>query len=97
MARSGLLNYARIIPFVGKEAVETIESIGAANEARAAVSQYLNRANQPLFSNVIQSQVRPTIVEGEPDGPATTSASSPALKSIVDDASPDLLQKLNPN
>ena len=97
MARTGLLNYARLIPFVGKEAVETVENIGAVNEARAAVSQYLNRRNQPLFSNVIQSQVRPTIVEGEPDGPATTSADSPALKSIVDSASPELLKKLNSN
>jgi hypothetical protein len=97
MARSGLLNYARLIPFVGKDAVEAVEGIGAVNQAKAMVSQYLNRTNQPLFSNVMQSQVRPTIVEGEPEGPATISGDSPALKSIVKDAPSELLNKLRAN
>ena len=91
LAQQGLLNYARVIPIVGREAVEGIQDIRAAGTARAATRQYLNRVNRPLFSDVIQSSIRPEVVTEE----VTEEQISPSIKSIVDSAPASVIEKLN--
>lgn len=91
LAQQGLLNYARVIPIVGREAVESVQDIRAAGSARAATRQYLNRVNRPLFSDVIQSSIRPEVVTEE----VTEEQISPSIKSIVDNAPASVIEKLN--
>jgi len=63
----------------------------AAGTARAATRQYLNRVNRPLFSDVIQSSIRPEVVTEE----VTEEQISPSIKSIVDAAPASVIEKLN--
>ena len=91
LAQQGLLNYARVIPIVGREAVESVQDIRSAGSARAATRQYLNRVNRPLFSDVIQSSIRPEAMTEE----KTEETISPSIKSIVDTAPASVIEKLN--
>jgi len=90
LARNGLLNYARVIPVVGRDAVEAVESIRSAGAARNATRQYLNRVNRPLFSSAVSAATRPTVVEevGE-------EVTSPSLQSIIESAPASVIEKLN--
>ena len=89
MARNGLLNYARLIPLVGRDAVEGIENLGSTAQAINATRQYLNRVNKPMFSGAIQSSVRPVAVEE--DGSDNESST---LQEIISNAPPSLRNKL---
>jgi len=91
LAQQGLLNYARVIPIVGREAVEGVQDIRAAGSARAATRQYLNRVNRPLFSDVIQSSIRPEAMTED----KTEETISPSIKSIVETAPASVIEKLN--
>jgi hypothetical protein len=90
LARNNLLNYARLVPIVGKDSVEVIEGMRATGAARDATRQYLKRTNMPLFTSGFSSSVRPTVVDEV--GEETT---SPSLKSIVDSAPASVIDKLN--
>ena len=90
LARNGLLNYARLVPLVGRDSVDVIEGMRATGAARDATRQYLSRVNMPLFTSGFSASVRPTVVEevGE-------ETMSPSLQSIVDSAPASVVEKLN--
>ena len=88
MARNGLLNYARLIPLVGRDAVEGIENLGSTAQAINATRQYLNRVNKPLFSAAVQSSIRPVAVEADDEVESST------LQSIIQNAPASLKEKL---
>jgi hypothetical protein len=88
MARNGLLNYARLIPLVGRDAVEGIENLGSTAQAINATRQYLNRVNKPLFSATVQSSIRPVAVEADDEVESST------LQSIIQNAPASLKEKL---
>tara|TARA_R100001460_G_scaffold74372_2_gene115500 strand:+ start:12085 stop:14340 length:2256 start_codon:yes stop_codon:yes gene_type:complete len=90
LARNGLLNYARLVPIVGRDSVDVIEGMRATGAARDATRQYLSRVNMPLFTSGFSASVRPTVVEEV--GEETT---SPSLQSIVDSAPASVVEKLN--
>ncbi len=90
LARNGLLNYARIVPIVGRDAVDAIEGIKATGAAKDATRQYLRRTNMPLFTSALSISTRPTVVEEMGD-----EVSSPSLQSIIESAPPSVINKLN--
>jgi|11BtaG_2_1085332.scaffolds.fasta_scaffold02941_2 hypothetical protein len=82
MARTGLLNYLKILPFV-KEGAETVQTISNINKAKDMVKQYITRADKPLFDFPL-----PGIREGKltiaPKGVFTKQAvSAPAREEII--------------
>lgn len=90
LARNGLLNYARLVPIVGRDSVDVIEGMRATGAARDATRQFLKRVNMPLFTSGFSASVRPTVVEEV--GEETT---SPSLQSIVESAPASVVEKLN--
>ena len=90
MAQKGILNYIKMIPFGAGEAFATGAQVQrAANVARNATSQQVDRMNKPLFSQVVQSFVRPPAIETIQED-----YDSPTLNQITTSASPSLRSKL---
>lgn len=89
MARTGLLNYSRLLPIVGQSTVPAIKQMRSTSTAMDAIRQQVNRMNRPLFSGAIQATVRPETVET-----MSRPYESRTLKDIVNDAPPSLLRKL---
>ena len=79
-----------MIPFGAGEAFATGAQVQrAANVARNATSQQVDRMNRPLFSQVVQSSVRPPAIETIQED-----YDSPTLNQITTSASPSLRSKL---
>jgi hypothetical protein len=90
MAQKGILNYIKMIPFGAGEALATGAQVQrATNVARNATSQQVDRMNKPLFSQVVQSSVRPPAIETIQED-----YDSPTLNQITTSASPSLRSKL---
>ncbi len=90
LARSNLLNYARLVPIVGRDAVDAIEGIKSTGAAKDATRQYLSRVNMPLFTSALSASTRPTVVEELGD-----ETDSPSLQSIIQSAPASVIEKLN--
>ena len=90
MMQKGLLSWAKMIPFGAGEATVTgMQVKKAVNIAENATSQQVDRMNKPLFSQVVQSSIRPPAIETIQED-----YDSPALNQITTSASPALRSKL---
>jgi hypothetical protein len=90
MMQKGLLSWAKLIPFGAGEATVTgMQVKKAVNIAENATSQQVDRMNRPLFSQVVQSSVRPPAIETIQED-----YDSPTLNQITTSASPSLRSKL---
>lgn len=88
LSRSGLMNYAKAVPIIGKDIVEGVQSASSTNEALEATRQFLARTNMPMFSSAVAAAARPPLLEDERE-------SSPSLQSIIDSAPDSVIEKLN--
>lgn len=90
MGQRGLLNYLKMLPFGAGEATATgLQVRRAVNVAENATSQQVDRMNRPLFSQTVQTSVRPSAIETIQDEP-----DSSTLRDITESASPALKSKL---
>ena len=89
LANKGLLNFAKAVPLVGEGIVEGIQSSRATGAAREMVGQYIQRSSQPLFSQPIQSVVRPEAIEE-----TKQDVSSGALEGIIQTIKPATANKI---
>jgi hypothetical protein len=70
LARTNLLNYVKMVPFIGKDIVEGAEALQATSRAKDAVRQYVARSNAPLFSAPITAAIRPQAISDDGDASA---------------------------
>jgi hypothetical protein len=82
MARTGLLNYLKVLPFV-REGVETVQTISNINKAKDMVKQYITRADKPLFDFPLPA-IRDGILAVQPKGVFTKQAvTAPGREEII--------------
>jgi hypothetical protein len=86
MARSGLLQYGKFVPFV-REGIEVGEGMVAAGQARDAVRQYVARQQAPLFSTATASSLRTAAAMGEDETPST-------VKNVIEGLSPEAREQI---
>ena len=88
MARSNLLNYAKLVPFAGKDFSEGVKGILDRSDAVAAIRQYVARSSRPLFSQPVAAVSRPPAIE------SYAGEVPPELQSILDGLSEEAKSKL---
>ena len=89
MARSNLLNYAKMVPFgIGRDLSEGVKSVLERGDAVAAIRQYVARSSRPLFSQTAAAVSRPPAIE------SYAGEVPPELKSIIEGLSPEAKSKL---
>lgn len=88
MARSNLLNYAKLVPLVGTEAVGAVKGILDRSDAYAAIRQYVARSSRPLFSQPVAAVSRPPAIE------SYAGEVPPELQSILDGLSEEARGKV---
>jgi len=84
LARSGLLEYTKLIPIIGRDIADVAAGVRARSDALNATRQYLDRGNRPLLSSAISGTIRPPVVSEEP---AETTG-------LAEDLSPSARQKI---
>ena len=88
MARSNLLNYAKLVPFAGKDLSEGVKTILERSDAVAAIRQYVARSSRPLFSQPAAAVSRPPAIE------SYAGEVPPELQSILEGLSEEAKSKL---
>ena len=87
MARAGILQYGKFIPFV-REAIEAGEGMAAAGQARDAVRQYTARTQQPLLTSTVAASLRPELTTEDME------ETPPAVKNVVEGLSPTAREQI---
>ena len=89
LAKSNLLNYAKMVPIVGQGIAEGAGAIAQTSSAKDAVRQYVSRSSSPLLTAPLIASARPAVISEDVDASAVlplASSMSDAAKAKVIDA-----------
>ena len=85
LARSNLLNYVKMVPFIGQGIAEGAEGIVSTSGAKNAIRQYVAKSSKPLFTKPISATSRITTDED---------IDASAVLPLVSTMSPETKQKV---
>ena len=85
LARSNLLNYVKMVPFIGQGIAEGAEGIVSTSGAKNAIRQYVAKSSKPLFTKPISATSR--IIRDE-------DIDASAVLPLVSTMSPETKQKV---